>query len=85
MENIIFKAIFKKGKKGNKGDSGISYDLPTNAVIGFDGAETPEGFIETTEPPASGNTIEIVVNGNGIYKASDYGVDAFSKVTVSII
>ena len=85
MDNIIFKAILKKGKKGEKGNTGISYDLPTNAIIAYDGEDTPEGFNNTEKPTYGGTTIEITVSGNGVYKASDYGVDAFSKVTVSIV
>lgn len=50
MSNIIFNTELIKGAKGDTGDTGLSYEVPTGAVIAYDGTGVPEGYIETTEP-----------------------------------
>lgn len=50
MKNVIFKAIFKKGTKGSKGDTGVNFVVPTGAIVCYDGADTPEGYEDTTAP-----------------------------------
>lgn len=50
MNNIIFNTELIKGAKGATGDTGLSYEVPTGAVIAYDGADVPEGYVETTEP-----------------------------------
>ena len=51
MNNIIFNTELITGAKGDKGDTGVSYEVPTGAIIGYDGAGIPDGYEETTEPP----------------------------------
>lgn len=51
MNNLIFKTNLIKGTKGNKGDTGVSYEVPTGAVIAYDGTTIPEGYVETDAPP----------------------------------
>lgn len=50
MKNVIFKAIFKKGTKGSKGDTGVNFVVPTGAIVCYDGADTPEGYEDTQAP-----------------------------------
>lgn len=50
MANLIFKTELIKGAKGDAGDAGISYEVPTGAIIAYEGADTPEGY-EDTDPP----------------------------------
>lgn len=50
MKNIIFKVLFKKGTKGSKGDTGVNFVVPEGAIICYDGADTPEGYEDTTAP-----------------------------------
>ena len=50
MKNILFKVIFKKGNKGNKGDTGVNFEVPTGTIIGYDGTDTPEGYEDTKAP-----------------------------------
>lgn len=69
MNNIIFNTELIKGAKGATGDTGLSYEVPTGAVIAYDGVGIPEGYIETTEPlppapspPAQWNNIYLSNN-----------------------
>ncbi len=50
MANLIFKTELIKGAKGDTGDTGLSYEVPTGAIIAYEGADTPEGY-EDTDPP----------------------------------
>lgn len=50
MKNIIFKVIFKRGTKGSKGDTGVNFVVPTGAIVGYDGTDTPEGYEDTPAP-----------------------------------
>lgn len=50
MTTLIFKTELIKGAKGDAGDAGISYEVPTGAIIAYEGADTPEGY-EDTDPP----------------------------------
>lgn len=50
MSNLIFNTELIKGAKGDTGDTGLSYEVPTGAVIAYDGTGVPEGYVETTEP-----------------------------------
>ena len=50
MNNINFKYFFKKGAKGDKGDTGTSYEVPTGAIVAYDGNDTPEGYEDTVAP-----------------------------------
>lgn len=50
MKNILFKVIFKKGNKGNKGDTGVNFEVPTGAIVLYDGGDTPEGYEDTLPP-----------------------------------
>lgn len=68
MQDIIFKTIFKRGKKGAKGDAGISYDLPTNSIIGYDGNTAPTGYVITTDPTGGADipAIEFLLQGQAL-------------------
>lgn len=50
MKKIFFKILLKKGAKGAKGDTGVNFEIPTGAIIGYDGADTPEGYEDTAAP-----------------------------------
>lgn len=50
MNNLIFNTELIKGAKGDTGDTGLSYEVPTGAVIAYDGTGVPEGYVETAEP-----------------------------------
>ena len=52
MNNLIFKTDLIKGTKGDKGEDGISYEIPTGAIIAYDGDSAPEGF-EIVEDPTN--------------------------------
>ena len=54
MKNIFFKTIFNKGAKGEKGDQGVNYEIPTNSIVAYDGVTIPEGYIETGAPISGG-------------------------------
>ena len=54
---IFFKTLFKKGAKGDKGDDGVSFEVPTGAIIGYAGTDIPEGYVETTAPKGWGAEI----------------------------
>lgn len=76
MDNIIFNTELITGAKGDKGDTGVSYEVPTGAIIGYDGAGIPDGYEETTEPPipsgGSGFTMSSTTIASG--KASSLNV-----------
>ena len=65
MANLIFKTELIKGAKGDAGDAGISYEVPTGAIIAYEGADTPEGY-EDTDPPegmsVGSNVSELTIN-----------------------
>ena len=71
MVNLIFKTELIKGAKGDAGDAGISYEVPTGAIIAYEGADTPEGY-EDTDPPegmsvgsgVSQSIIKNIIQGN---------------------
>ena len=50
MNNIIFKTDLIKGTKGDKGNDGISFEVPTGAIIAYDGDSAPAGYEITTDP-----------------------------------
>ena len=60
MKNIAFKAIFNKGAKGAKGDTGVNYEIPTNSIVAYDGVTIPEGYIETGTPISGGGNPTLV-------------------------
>lgn len=49
MNNIIFKTEFLRGAKGDAGTA-QNYEVPTGAVIAYDGDDIPNGY-ELTTPP----------------------------------
>lgn len=51
--NIIFNTKILRGAKGERGDA-AGGDLPTNSVLYYDGDDTPEGFIATSDPTGGG-------------------------------
>lgn len=57
MANIIFKTTLKQGVKGDTGDIGVSFEVPTGGVIGYLGNNIPEGYEETTAPTGFGSEI----------------------------
>lgn len=65
MADLIFKTELIKGVKGDTGDAGISYEVPTGAIIAYDGAGTPEGYEDTEPPegmPIGSNVSELTIN-----------------------
>ena len=52
MNNLIFKTELIKGTKGDTGDDGISYEIPTGAIIAYDGETAPAGY-EITDAPTN--------------------------------
>lgn len=65
MANLIFKTELIKGAKGDKGDAGISYQVPTGAIIAYDGTDTPDGYEDTDAPEgmsAGSNMSEATIN-----------------------
>lgn len=85
MKNIFFKVLFKKGTKGEKGDTGISYEVPTGAVMAFDGVTTPEGYEVTSAPSGGGGTIvSKTITANGTYSASSDNADGYDPVVVQV-
>ena len=53
--NLIFKTEFLTGAKGDAGD-GLNFEVPTGAVIAYDGEGIPNGYIETTPPDGMGSS-----------------------------
>lgn len=51
--NIIFNTTLVKGDKGDTGQ-GVSYEVPTGAIIAYDGTDTPEGYVDTQAPEGMG-------------------------------
>lgn len=58
MSDIIFKTEFKTGAKGDQGNAGTSFEVPTGAIMGFDGSTVPEGF-EETDPPSGAGLLKV--------------------------
>lgn len=50
VSEIIFKTIIGKGGKGEQGEQGISYEVPTNSIVAYDGSDLPAGWIECDAP-----------------------------------
>lgn len=74
--DVIFKTDLIKGVKGNKGDTGVSFEIPTGAVIAYDGTTIPEGYVETDAPPEVQSAIVKFVT------AKRYGIHAATPATV---
>lgn len=47
MNNIIFKTTLIAGAKGERGEVGEADSIPTGSVVGYEGDEIPEGYVET--------------------------------------
>lgn len=85
MNNIVFKSLFKQGIKGDKGANGLSFEVPTGAVMAFDGVTTPEGYEETSAPSDIGSTIVTKnITANGTYRASSDNADGYDPVIVNV-
>lgn len=74
--DVIFKTDLIKGIKGNKGDTGVSFEVPTGAVIAYDGTTIPEGYVETDAPP------EVQSETTKFITAKRYGIHAATPATV---
>ena len=64
MNNIIFKTEFLRGAKGDAGTA-QNYEVPTGAVIAYDGDDIPNGYELTTPPegmPIGSNVSELTIN-----------------------
>lgn len=87
MNNIFFKTLFKKGAKGDKGARGINYEVPANAIIGFDDdgeggtLPTPAGYDDATLPPY---LVEKTIRANGVYEPANDGAFGYSNVNVDV-
>ena len=88
MNNIFFKTLFKKGAKGDKGARGINYEVPANAIIGFDDDDgeggtlpTPAGYDDATLPPY---LVEKTIKANGVYDPTNDGAFGYSNVNVDV-
>lgn len=53
MNEIIFNTTLIRGAKGATGQ-GTSYEVPTGAIIAYDGTDTPEGYVDTQAPEGMG-------------------------------
>lgn len=85
MNTIVFKTLFKRGIKGDKGNNGLSFEVPTGAICAFDGSTAPEGYEVTTPPGGGGATIiSKTITQNGTYNASSEGADGYSPVIVNV-
>jgi hypothetical protein len=67
MSDIIFKTEFKTGAKGDQGNAGTSFEVPTGAIMAYDGANIPEGYIETEVPSGEGLLTEIDITQEAYY------------------
>ena len=88
MNNIFFKTLFKKGAKGDKGARGINYEVPANAIIGFDDDDgeggtlpTPAGYDDATLPPY---LVEKTIKANGVYDPTNDGAFGYSNINVDV-
>lgn len=82
MNNIIFNTELIKGAKGDTGDTGLSYEVPTGAIIAYDGQGIPEGYVETTEPlPPVPPTNPTYADGLIYHNVGDIGLAGYTKVT----
>lgn len=50
LSEIIFKTTISKGARGEQGEQGVSYEVPTNSIVAYDGNDTPTGWIECDAP-----------------------------------
>lgn len=50
MKSITFITHLKKGTKGNKGERGVNFEIPTGGIIGYLGDGVPDGYEETDAP-----------------------------------
>lgn len=86
MNDLIFNTELIKGAKGDTGDTGLSYEVPTGAVIAYDGQGIPEGYVETTEPlpptpPETPQWNSIYVSNNADYSGAQLGSDGWYSQT----
>lgn len=84
--DIYFKTTLKRGARGTKGNQGISFEVPTGAIIGYDGDGIPEGYIETETPQGfktSTNEVPRIVN-IAIPLCIDMGVSAYDPTVTPI-
>ena len=50
MKSITFITHLKKGTKGNKGERGVNFEVPTGGIIAYLGGGVPDGYEETDAP-----------------------------------
>ncbi|MBR2160365.1 MAG: hypothetical protein IJ938_03525 [Clostridia bacterium] len=50
--NIIFKTSLMRGAQGARGEAGQADAIPKNAVVGYEGSDTPDGFVEIDKTEA---------------------------------
>lgn len=56
MKNITFKTHLQKGTKGNKGERGVNFVVPTGGIIGYLGDGVPDGYEEIKAPEGFGGS-----------------------------
>lgn len=71
MNNITFRTQLEAGAKGDKGDQGVNFVVPTGGILAIEGESIPEGYEETDEPSGGG--------GSAAYSGEDTPSDNFGE------
>lgn len=61
--DIVFKTELLKGAKGDAGEAS-NYEVPTGAIIAYDGDGIPNGYVEVPQPEGMGSSFNIATINN---------------------
>lgn len=64
--DIVFKTELIKGAKGDAGDA-LNFEVPTGAIIAYDGIGVPDGYEEVEAPRGMGSDATQSHINNNIY------------------